>query len=122
MKIEEHISKSERIERSGGKLNRDGDYEMFVETYMLAGTHLLNAVLHGSGITREHDDVLHSDKPPLDKPVPPEISEMMRKLKQIEDMRSGYLRGKTVWQPGHGNLCSDNMKFLRTSARQLLRR
>ena len=122
MKIEEHISKSERIERSGGKLNRDDDYEMFVETFMLAGTHLLNAVLHGSGITREQDDLLHSDKPPLDKSVPPVISEMMRRLKQIEDMRSGYLRGKTVWQPRQGDLCADNMKFLRTSAHQLLHR
>jgi hypothetical protein len=121
MKIDAHISKSKRIERSGGKLNRDADYEMFVETYMLAGTHLLNAVLHGTGITQEQNDLLHSDKPPLDKPVPPEISEMMRRLKQIEDMRSGYLRGNTAWQPKHGNLCADNMQFLQATAHRLLR-
>ncbi len=120
MKIQDHLEKSERIERSGRKLNPDADYEMFVETYMLAGTHVLNAVLHGMGITPEKDDLLHSDKPPLNVPVPPEISEMMKKLKQIEDMRNGYLRGNVIWQAGHGDLCVDNMRFLRATARQLL--
>ena len=120
MKIEDHISKCDRIERSSAKFNRDADYEMFVEACMLAGTHLLNAVLHRTGITRENDDLLHSDKPPLDKAVPQEISEMMRRLKQIEDLRSGYLRGKAPWQPKHGDLCADNMDSLRASTRRLL--
>ena len=61
-----------------------------------------------------------ANKPPLDAPVPPEISGMMEKLKQIEDMRSGYLRGNVVWQPGHGDLCVNNMRFLRATARRLL--
>jgi hypothetical protein len=120
MKIEDHISKSERIERSGGKFSRDADYEMFVEACMLAGTHLLNAVLHRSGITREDDDLLHSDKPPLGAAVPAEIAEMMRRLKEIEDLRSGYLRGKAPWQPQHGDLCAGNMESLRASAGRLL--
>jgi hypothetical protein len=121
MKIEDHIIKCERIERSAGKLNRDADYEMFVEASMLAGTHLLNAVLHHSGITQEKNDLLHSDKPLLGKPVTAEIVEMMRRLKQIEDLRSGYLRGKAAWQATHGDLCVDNMESIRTTAHELLR-
>jgi hypothetical protein len=121
MKIDEHIGKAARIERSAfGKLNRDSDYEIFVEGCMLAGTHLLNAVLHGSSITREEDDLLHSDKPPLSTPVSPEIADMMQKLKQIEDLRTGYLRGKVPWQMSHGDLCTRNMASLRASTDLLL--
>jgi hypothetical protein len=121
MRIEEHVNKADRIERSGSsKLSRDADYEMFVEWCMLAGTHLLNAVLHHSGITSEDADLLHSDKPWLGRPVPPEIAEMMRKLKEIEDLRDGYLRGKAPWQPAHGDLCIGNMASLRASASRLL--
>jgi hypothetical protein len=44
----------------------------------------------------------------------------MRRLKEIEDLRSGYLRGKAAWQPTHGDLCARNMESLRTSADRLL--
>jgi hypothetical protein len=120
MKIKDHINRSKRIEHSAGKFIRDADYEMFVEACMLAGTHLLNAVLHRSGITLDDYDLLHSDKPPLDTAVPAEIAEMMRKLKEIEDLRSGYLRGKAPWQPTHGDLCARNMESLRATADRLL--
>ena len=119
MKIKEHIDKCTRIEHSAVKLNRDADYEMFVEACMLAGTHLLNAVLHQIDMTSEGNDLLHSDKPKLDVKVPAEIAEMMGRLKQIEDLRSGYLRGKVPWQPSHGNLCAPNMESLHASLRRL---
>lgn len=121
MKISQHINKANQIERSAGKLSRDDDYEMFVEACMLAGTHLLNAVLHHSGVTRDKDDLLHSDKPTLATTVPAEIGEIMRKLKQIEDLRSGYLRGKEPWQPRHGDLCGGNMASIRRSADRLIK-
>lgn len=120
MKIKEHVDKCTRIEQSAAKFNRDTDYEMFVESCMLAGTHLLNAALHGNGITPETADLLHSDKPRLDVAVPVEIAEMMLRLKQIEDLRSGYLRGKTPWQPTHGDLCAGNMESLHASVKRLL--
>lgn len=121
MKIEDHLIKADRIEQSTfGKLDRDADYEVYVEGCMLAGTHLLNAVLHQSGVTQEQDDLLHSDKPPLGAPAPNAIAEMMRHLKAIEDLRSGYLRGKAPWQTAHGDLCARNMARLRASAVALL--
>jgi hypothetical protein len=120
MKIKDHVNKSKQIERSAGKFTRDADYEMFVEACMLAGTHLLNAVLHRRGITLDDNDLLHSDKPPLGTAVSAEIAEMMRKLKEIEDLRSGYLRGRAPWQPTHGDLCARNMESLRVSADRLL--
>lgn len=120
MKIEEHIDKCTRIERSAAKFSRDADYEMFVEACMLAGTHLLNAALHEIGITPDSSDLLHSDKPKLDVMVPAEISEMMQRLKQIEDLRSGYLRGNAPWQPAHGDLCARNMESLHANVKSLL--
>lgn len=119
MKIKEHIDKCTRIEHSAVKLNRDTDYEMFVEACMLAGTHLLNAALHETGITFEGSDLLHSDKPKLDVAVPALIAKMMGELKQIEDLRSGYLRGIAPWQPSHGNLCARNMESLHANLKRL---
>jgi hypothetical protein len=121
MKIDEHINRSERIERSASKFSRDDDYEMFVEACMLSGTHLLNAVLHQSGVTPDHHDLLHSDKPPLAAPVPAEIAQMMRGLKQIEDLRTGYLRGNKPWQASDGDLCGRNMANIRATADRLLK-
>ena len=121
MKIDQHINRSERIERSASKFSRDDDYEMFVEACMLAGTHLLNAALHHSGVTPDHHDLLHSDKPPLAAAVSAEIAQMMRALKQIEDLRSGYLRGNKPWQPSDGDMCSRNMASIRATADRLLK-
>jgi hypothetical protein len=121
MKLEDHLNKAARIERSTfGKLDRDIDYEIYVEGCMLAGTHLLNAVLHQIRITKEPDDLLHSDKPPLVVPVPDAVAEMMRCLKQIEDLRSGYLRGKAPWKTAHGELCDRNMASLRATTVAIL--
>jgi hypothetical protein len=121
MKIDQHINRSERIEHSAGKFSRDDDYEMFVEACMLAGTHLLNAVLHHSRVTPDHHDLLHSDKPPLAAAVPAEITQIMQALKQIEDLRSGYLRGNKRWQSSDGDLCSRNMANIRATADRLIK-
>ena len=122
MKMADHISKAQRIEDTMlRKLDRDADYEIYVEACMLAGTHLLNAVLHRYAVTTENSDLLHSDKPALKDPVRGELRPLFEAMKFIEDLRPGYLRGTTVWNPEHGKLCAQRYEEVRRFAQQVLR-
>lgn len=103
------------------KLDPDADYEIYVEALMLAGTHLLNAVLHQYAVTDEKSDLLHSDKPTLNGPVMPELRPLFEAMKFIEDLRPGYLRGSQTWNPDHGKLCSERFNELKRFAQQALR-
>lgn len=122
MRIDEHLIRAGRIEKSMTfRLDRDGDYEMFVEACMLAGTNHLNAALHHRGITAADSDLLHSDKPPLGVSVPADIAGMMAALKVIEDMRPGYLRGDRTWNPADGKTCLDRLRRVREIAERILK-
>src|SRR4051812_779396 len=102
MKAADHLTKARRIEETMlRKLDPNADYEVYVETCMLAGTHLLNAVLHHYSVTATDADLLHSDKPPLEKPVPAELRALFDAMKFIEDLRPDYLRGMRPWNPDH---------------------
>ncbi|QGP90995.1 hypothetical protein MGLY_03180 [Neomoorella glycerini] len=106
MRVEDHIAKAKRIEDTMmQKLDLKEDYETVIENCMLAGTHLLNAVLHKLGITEDNFDLLHSDKPKLDRQVDPEVAEIMAAMKYIEDLRPYHVRGVDPWQPEKGEKC-----------------
>jgi hypothetical protein len=121
MKMADHMSKAQRIEHTMlRKLDRDADYEIYVEACMLAGTHLLNAVLHRYAITTEDSDLLHSDKPALREPVRAELRPLFEAMKFIEDLRPGYLRGTATWDPEHGKLCAQRYEEVRRFAQQVL--
>lgn len=122
MKTSDHVIKAQRIESTMiSKLDPDADYEVYVEACMLAGTHLLNAVLHRYSITDESSDLLHSDKPALSVSVPPDLKPLFAAMRFIEDLRPGYLRGTTVWDPAHGRQCRDCYNEVKTFAQQALR-
>ncbi len=96
------------------KLDRDADYEIFVEACMLAGTHWLNALLHKLAITAEGADLLHSDKPPLPGPVATELKPYFAAMKLIEDLRPGYLRGTKTWSADDGRRCLECYQRVKT--------
>jgi len=122
VKVSDHITKAQRIEDTMmRKLSRDADYEIYVEACMLAGTHLLNAVLHQYAITNERSDLLHSDKPALKDPVRPDLRPLFEAMKFIEDLRPGYLRGTVAWNPEHGKLCTQRYGEVKRFAQQILR-
>ena len=123
MRIEDHLLKAHRIENTMlQKLDATEDYELYVETFMLAGTHFLNAVLHRSEITDEAHDLLHSYLPKLDKAVGSEASDIMTALKYIEDLRPQYLRGRTPWDPRDGEKCLSNYRAIKQIAQRFLER
>ncbi len=113
--------KAEHIEKTMMKqLNMDEDYEIFVECCMLAGTHYLNAALHKKEITVWNQDLLHSDKPPLDSEVPPSIAEIMTELKFIEEVRPGYLRGNNPWRHEDGIRCLEYYQKVKSDVENIL--
>lgn len=121
MRIADHLTKAQRIERTMlRKLDPDQDYEIYVEACMLAGTHLLNALLHKYAVTGERSDLLHSDKPQLDAPVPAELRPLFEAMKFIEDLRPGYLRGTAVWNRDHGIQCAQRFDEVKRFAQQTL--
>ena len=121
MKIADHLTKAERIERTMNRhFDADDQYEMCIENCMLAGTHYLNAVLHKNGLTDEAGDLLHSDKPPLGQAVSEDVAEMMAAMKYIEVLRPRYLRGTDEWQPDEGKRCRENYQKVKSSAKRIL--
>jgi hypothetical protein len=121
MRTFDHVTKAQRIESTmSGHLDPDADYEMYVEACMLAGTHLLNALLHRYAVTDEASDLLHSDKPALSVSVPPELKPLFDAMKFIEDLRPGYLRGTTAWDPAHGRQCRNRYDEVKKFVQQAL--
>ena len=120
MRIIDHVSKAYRIEQTMlNKLDRDQDYEIFVEACMLAGTHLLNAILHKYSVTTEAADLLHSDKPQLETAVKPELQSLFAAMKYIEDLRR-YLRGARAWDIEDGNKCIGSYQQVKGVAKKAL--
>jgi hypothetical protein len=92
--IEEHRARARRIERSLAKCARD-DFEMKIEGAMLAGTHWLNAALHGMAITRPEDDVFHTYHLTVNEFRRLSVADgsLINALAEIEDMRPAFVRG-----------------------------
>lgn len=121
MRITDHVTKARRIEETmNRKLDRDADYEIFIEACMLAGTHWLNALLHKLSITKESSDLLHSDKPPLPAPVSAELQPYFAAMKLIEDLRPGYLRGTKAWSADDGRRCLECYRRVKAYAEKAL--
>ena len=121
MKLNDHVTKARRIEATmTSKLNRNKDYELYLEGYMLAGTHLLNAILHKFSVTTEEFDLLHSDKPRLDRPIETTLRPLFDAMKYIEDLRPGYLRGTKTWSIEDGKRCERSYQQVKQFAEKAL--
>ena len=61
MKIENHLRKLDRLEKSVLKLDdAEEDYEALVELYMLISAHYVNASLHKLGALNTSKDIKHN--------------------------------------------------------------
>ena len=121
MKISDHMMRVQRIEKTMfDKLDRNKDYELFVEACGLAGTGALNAILHAYSVTKADWDLLHSYKPPLEVPADLGLQPLFSALKHIEDLRSGYLRGTQAWNADDGKKCLQNYQKIKRHAEKVL--
>jgi len=94
LQVEAHIALARRIEASLHKCG-DADYEMKIESAMLAGTHWLNVLLHRLGTNRPEQDVFHTYLPTINefRRLTVAVEPALRALAEIEDIRPPYVRG-----------------------------
>jgi len=121
MKIEDHTTKTQRLEATLAKLDLERDYELCLEGYMLAGTHLLNALLHKHSVTRENFDLNHTDSRVLETPIADNLRPVFAALKRIEDLRPDYLRGSKSWTTDEARTCRESYAAIKQFAEAGLR-
>lgn len=94
MRIDAHRAKAEAIERSLARLTV-GDYEMVIEACMLAGTHWLNLLLHGSGLSTPERDSMHAEFMTVAerRKAMCMIPTALQALDAIEALRTTHVRG-----------------------------
>ena len=94
MRIEDHWAKAGRLEATRErKLDSRDDYEIVVWSCIHGGAHLANVALHKLGVTEDSCDLIHSDIPDLNRPLPPEAAAMLATLKSIETLGPRFVRG-----------------------------
>lgn len=96
MRIEHHLYKVGRFQATLSKLNYEDDYETMIEDFLLAATHLINALLHQKAIIPEDKDIKHNrlfgymkEEHTLD--TSPQIAEL---IQQLEQLRPSHVYGK----------------------------
>jgi len=97
MKIEHHINKKERFEKTISKLDRVEDYETLIEDYMLAAAHLLNAAMHKLGTLTEDKDVKHNQLYGFlinEKSLNEKSEEVAGLIQGLEQLRPSHVYGK----------------------------
>jgi len=119
MKIDSHVDKVQRLAALRARLHPLADFELWYWTTLTAGTNMLNATLHASGLTsddpvfstipgvhlvRQGDgsyarelrgpgDVSHVGWPPIKGDVPASVRRLEALLHGIEEHRDPCLRG-----------------------------
>jgi len=97
MKIENHLRKIEKLEKSSLKLDDiEEDYEALIELYMLMAAHYINASLHKLGVLNISKDIKHNKIFTFLKEGEKlgENSEEVRDImKKLDDLRPGHVYG-----------------------------
>lgn len=98
MKIENHLRKIDRLEKSILKLdNPNDDYEALVELYMLSAAHCINAALHQLKVLSISKDIKHNKLFGFllgDKKLGDETEKIRDFIKRLDDLRPSHVYGK----------------------------
>lgn len=97
MRIENHLRKIERLEKSTLKLDDiEEDYEALVELYMLISAHYINACLHKLKVLNISKDIKHNKLFSFlkeDDKLGMETEEIRDLMKKLDDLRPGHVYG-----------------------------
>ena len=98
MKIENHLRKIDRLEKSTLKLDDiEEDYEALVELYMLVSAHYINASLHKLGVLNISKDIKHNKLFSFlkgDTRLGEKTEEINDLMKKLDDLRPSHVYGK----------------------------
>jgi hypothetical protein len=94
VRIKEHRSKAESIERSLTRCT-PADYETVIEGAMLAGTHWFNILLHQTNLMPTERDAMHAEflSTGERRKVRVLLPDALHALDQIELLRTTHVRG-----------------------------
>lgn len=121
MHAKEHWEKAARLEASRANgLNDSDDYELIIWSCIQGGGQLANVVLHGRGITDDHQDQIHSDIPELKQELPHDITEILAVLKSIENLGPRFVRGIEPIKPEVVKSCLDAYDKVKALAKKSL--
>ena len=117
MKPEAHRAVADRILRSLAKCGA-ADYEMKIEAAMLAGTHLLNEILHHSNVTPSDRDVMHTYLLTINEYRRLSVAgaSLVAALSEIEDLRPPFVRGNAPGGEAAAELALALLATLRAEA------
>src|SRR6516164_382188 len=117
MNVNQHTIMAERITRSLAKCGPN-DCEMKIEAAMLAGTHWLNAALHGLGATETNADVFHTYLLTINEFRRLSVADatLMQALAEIEDLRPPFVRGNWPGAQEAAARALDLMQIIRAKA------
>lgn len=117
MSPQQHVAKAGRILTAMRKLST-GDHEMVIEATMLAGTHLLNAVLHRESITTAEQDVLHAEymTVALRTRTQLQLPGLVESLDAIEQLRPYHVRGNVAGGVGAAQAALRSLQRIREIA------
>ncbi len=97
MRIESHLKKIKRFERTIAKLNLEEDSETLIGDFMLASSHFINAAMHKLETLREDRDIKHNNLFGFikgEKSLREKSEELADLIQQIEQLRPSYVYGK----------------------------
>lgn len=97
MKIENHLNKISRLEKSTLKLDDiEEDYEALVELYMLIAAHYVNSSLHKLGVLNISKDVKHNKMFSFLKEgesLGKDTESIRDLMKRLDDLRPSHVYG-----------------------------
>lgn len=97
MKIEHHLKKIERFQKTINKLNYQDDYETLIEDFLLAAAHFINAGMHSLGTLGQEKDVKHNQLAGFlkrEKALGRESEKVAELVQQLEQLRPSHVYGK----------------------------
>ena len=97
MKIEHHLEKKRRFEKTMGKLDKEEDYETLIEDYMLASAHLINAAMHSLKTVPQDKDIKHnqlSGTLARERSLGERSGEVASLIQALDQLRPSHVYGK----------------------------
>ncbi len=97
MKIEHHLTKTERFEATIGKLDYEEDYETLIEDYMLTAAHYINAAMHKLQTLSPDKDIKHNQLYGFlkrEKSLREDSEAVSDLIQQIEQLRPSHVYEK----------------------------
>lgn len=114
MKIEEHLAKAQRVLNSANKFRFPEDYLAIVDSAMIAGYHLGNALLHKHGISapNQHFNAASHLEAGVNS-LPLEIQPAFKAFAELERLRFEFVRSPSQYDSNLSKLVPQYLNLMK---------